>query len=100
MMIVFLKINSQKNAHEVTLRAVLEIMFMCSCTHMLRWQRLKMPQASRVLQYVYSKQNRMSAPSIHTENIHTMQDSFLNCIFTAKYSQTLVHFDLCVLSYF
>ncbi len=77
MMIVFLKINSQKNAHEVTLRAVLEIMFMCSCIRMLRRQRLKMPQASRVLQYVYSKQNRMSASSIHTETYSTYYAGFI-----------------------
>ncbi len=51
------------DAHEMTLRAVLEIMFMCYCAHILRRQSLR---ASRVLQYVCSKQNRASVPFIHT----------------------------------
>ncbi len=64
--------NKPYNAHDVTLRAVLEIM-LCSCT--LRTQRL-----SRTIQYVCSKQKHMSAPFIHTQN---MQDSYLNGICVA-----------------
>lgn len=39
-------------AAEVTLRAALEMKFLCSCCHIVRWQILKTPRASHMLQYV------------------------------------------------
>ncbi len=71
--------NKLYNAHDVTLRAVLEIM-LCSCTHILRQQRLRTQRLSRTIQYVCSKQKHVSAPFIHTQN---MQDSYLNGICAA-----------------
>ncbi len=38
------------NGHEVTLRAVLEMKFVCSCTHIVKEQRLRTPQASCVFE--------------------------------------------------
>ncbi len=55
MMIDFCKRNGKMLMNG--LRAVLEIMFMCSCTRILRRQRQKTLQASRVLHYVCSKWN-------------------------------------------
>ncbi len=37
----------RSNAHEVTLRAVLGMMFMYLCPHLVRRQTLKSPRASR-----------------------------------------------------
>ncbi len=42
----------RSNAHEVTLRAVLGMLFMYLCPHLVRRQTLKSLRASRALQYV------------------------------------------------
>ncbi len=41
----------RSDADEVTLRAVLEVLFMCVCPHLVRRQMLKSPEASRALLY-------------------------------------------------
>ncbi len=42
----------QSNAHEVTLRAVLGMLFMYLCPHLVRRQMLKTPRENNTLQYV------------------------------------------------
>ncbi len=42
----------RSNAHEVTLRAVLGMLFMYLCPHLVRRQMLKTPRALDALQYV------------------------------------------------
>ncbi len=58
----------QSNAHEVTLRAVLGMLFMYLCPHLVRRQTLKTPQASRL--YVCSKWNRTSVSFINRDAEH------------------------------
>ncbi len=45
-------ILKRSNAHEVTLRAVLGMLFMYLCPHLVRRQMLKTPRASDAFQYV------------------------------------------------
>ncbi len=54
-------------------------LFMYSFTRIVRRQRLKTPQASRTLQFVCSKQNRASAPFIHTDT-QNMQGPMFVCL--------------------
>ncbi len=42
----------RSNAHEVTLRAVMGMLFMYLCPHLVRSKTLKSLRASRALQYV------------------------------------------------
>ncbi len=42
----------RSNAHQVTLRAVLGMLLMYLCPHLVRRQTLKTPRAARALEYV------------------------------------------------
>ncbi len=67
----------RSNAHEVTLRAVLEMLFMCLCPHLERRQTLRSLRASRACGVcvcvwcvcVCGNRNRASLSFIHAEKI-------------------------------
>ncbi len=66
------------NAREVTLRAVLGMLFMYLCPHLVRRQTLKPPRASRasVCMCAVNETARLSHSLTETQN---MQDSYLKC---------------------
>ncbi len=63
------------NAHEVTLRAVLGMLFMYLCPHLVRRQTLKSPRASHAYMCVCSKLNRMSVSFINRDAEHAGLDT-------------------------
>ncbi len=85
-----MKINNNKssdkkrslNAHEVTLRAVLGMLFMYLCPHLVRRQMLKTPREShaRVCMCAVNETARLCHSLTEMQN---MQDSYLNSVFAA-----------------
>ncbi len=78
----------RSNAHEVTLRAVLGMLFMYLCPHLVRRQMQKTPRASRasVCMCAVNETARLCHSLTEMQN---MQDSYLKCTV-----------DLSVLTYF
>ncbi len=77
----------RSNAHEVTLRAGLGMLFTYLCPHLVRRQMLKTLRASRTSVCVcvcvcVSDQNRASVPFTYTDT-QNMQNSYLNSLFAA-----------------
>ncbi len=70
------------NAHEVTLRAVLGMLFMYLCPHLVRRQMLKTPRASRASVCVCAVNETARLCYLLTE-MQNMQDSYLNSVFAA-----------------
>ncbi len=68
------------NAHVVTLWAVLGMLFMYLCPHLVRRQMLKTPRASRASVCMCAV-NETARHSL-TE-MQNMQDSYLNSVFAA-----------------
>ncbi len=70
------------NAREVTLRAVLGMLFMYLCPHLVRRQMLKTPRASRasVCMCAVNETARLCHSLTKMQN---MQDSYLNSVFPA-----------------
>ncbi len=64
----------RSNAHEVTLRAVIGMLFMYLCPHLVRRQMLKLHER-RVLQCMCSKRNRASLPFIYTKTRRSESDA-------------------------
>ncbi len=76
----------RSNAHEVTLRAVLGMLFMYLCPHLVRRQMLKTPRASHafVCMYVCICAVNETARLCHSlTELQNMQDSYLNSVFAA-----------------
>ncbi len=71
----------RSNAHEVTLRAVLGMLFMYLCPHLVRRQMLKTPRAARAVCMCAVNETARLCHSL-TE-MQNMQDSYLNCVFAA-----------------
>ncbi len=63
----------RSNAHEVTLRAVLGMLFMYLCPHLVRRQMLKTPRAV----------NETAGLCHSLTEMQNMQDSYLNSVFAA-----------------
>ncbi len=72
----------RSNAHEVTLRAVLGMLFMYLCPHLVRRQMLKTPRASRASVCMCAVNETARLCHSLTE-IQNMQDSYLNSVFAA-----------------
>ncbi len=72
----------RSNAHEVTLRAVLGMLFMYLCPHLVRRHMLKTPRAARasVCMCAGNKTARLCHSLTEMQN---MQDSYLNSVFAA-----------------
>ncbi len=72
----------RSNAHEVTLRAVLGMLFMYLCTHLVRRQMLKTQRASSssVCMCAVNETARLCHSLTEMQN---MQDSYLNSVFAA-----------------
>ncbi len=72
----------RSNAHEVTVRAVLGMLFMYLCPHLVRRQMLKTPRASRarVCMCAVNETARLCHSLTEMQN---MQDSYLNSVFAA-----------------
>ncbi len=68
----------RSNAHEVTLRAVLGMLFMYLCPHLVRRQMLKTPRASHARVCMCAINERHSLTEMQN-----MQDSYLNSVFAA-----------------
>ncbi len=70
------------NAHEVTLGAVLGMLFVYLCPHLVRRQMLKTPRASRasVCMCAVNETARLCHSLTKMQN---MQDSYLNSVFAA-----------------
>ncbi len=68
----------RSNAHEVTLGAVLGMLFMYLCPHLVRRQTLKTPRASRasVCMCAVNETARLCHSLTEMQN---MQDSYLKC---------------------
>ncbi len=66
----------RSNAHEVTLRAVLGMLFMYLCPHLVRRQMLKSLRASRALMCAVNETARLCHSLTEMQN---MQDSYLKC---------------------
>ncbi len=71
----------RSNAHEVTLRAVLGMLFMYLCPHLVRRQMLKTLRASHALVgYVCMCAVYETARLCHSlTEMQNMQDSYLKC---------------------
>ncbi len=69
----------RSNAHQVTLRAVLGMLFMYLCPHLVRRQTLKSLRASRALQYVCSAVNETARLCHSLTEMQNKQDSYLKC---------------------
>ncbi len=74
----------RSNAHEVTLRAVLGMLFMYLCPHLVRQRMLKSLRASRasVCMCAVNETARLCHSLTEMQN---MQDSYLNSVFAAYY---------------
>ncbi len=70
----------RSNAHEVTLRAVLGMLFMYLCPHLVRRQTLKSPRAARARVCMCAETARLCHSLTEMQN---MQDSYLNSVFAA-----------------
>ncbi len=72
----------RSNAHQVTLRAVLGMLFMYLCPHLVRLQMLKTPRAARasVCMCAVNETARLCYSLTEMQN---MQDSYLNSVFAA-----------------
>ncbi len=66
----------RSNAHEVTLRAVLGMLFMYLCAHLVRREMLKTPRASRASVCMCAETARLCHSLTEMQN---MQDSYLKC---------------------
>ncbi len=68
----------RSNAHQVTLRAVLGMLFMYLCPHLVRRQTLKSPRAShvRVCMCAVNETARLCHSLTEMQNV---QDSYLKC---------------------
>ncbi len=76
----------RSNAHQVTLRAVLGMLFMYLCPHLVRRQMLKTPRESHALvcMYVCMCAVNETAHLCHSlTEMQNMQDSYLNSVFAA-----------------
>ncbi len=73
----------RSNAHEVTLRAVLGMLFMYLCPHLVRRQMLKTPRASHVLKVCMCAINETARLYHSLTEMQNMQDSYLNSVFEA-----------------
>ncbi len=71
----------RSNAHEVTVRAVLGMLFMYLCPHLVRRQTLKSLRAS-VCMCAVNETARLCHSLTEMQN---MQDSYLNSVFAAYY---------------
>ncbi len=72
----------RSNAHEVTLRTVLGMLFMYLCPHLVRRQTLKSPRASHASvcnSYVCSNETARLCHSLTLTEMQNMQDSYLKC---------------------
>ncbi len=69
----------RSNAHEVTLRAVLGMLFMYLCPHLVRRQMLKTPRASHALQACMCAVNETARLCHSLTEMQNMQDSYLKC---------------------
>ncbi len=72
----------RSNAHEVTLRAVLGMLFMYLCPHLVRRQMLKTPRASRASVCMCAV-NKTALLCHSLTEMQNMQDSYLNSVFAA-----------------
>ncbi len=72
----------RSNAHEVTLRVVLRMLFMYLCPHLVRRQMLKTLRASRASVCVCAVNETARLCHSLTE-MQNMQDSYLNSVFAA-----------------
>ncbi len=72
----------RSNAHQVTLRAVLGMLFMYLCPHLVRRQMLKTPREShdQVCMCAVTETARLCHSLTEMQN---MQDSYLNSDFAA-----------------
>ncbi len=72
----------RSNAHEVTLRAVLMMLFMYLCPHLVRRQMLKTASITRssVCMCAVNETARLCHSLTEMQN---MQDSYLNSVFAA-----------------
>ncbi len=73
----------RSNAHEVTLRAVLGMLFMYLCPHLVRRQMLKVTASITALQYVVCAVNETARLCHSLTEMQNMQDSYLNSVFAA-----------------
>ncbi len=71
----------RSNAHEVTLRAVLGMLFMYLCPHLVRRQMLKTRRASHAR--VMCAVNETARLCHSLTEMQNMQDSYLNSVFAA-----------------
>ncbi len=71
------------NAHEVTLRAVLGMLFMYLCPHLVRRQMLKTPRESHALHVCVCAVNETARLCHSLTEMQNMQDSYLNSVFAA-----------------
>ncbi len=69
----------RSNAHEVTLRAVLGMLFMYLCPHLVRRQTLKTPRASHALHVCVCAVNETARLCHSLTEMQNMQDSYLKC---------------------
>ncbi len=72
----------RSNAHQVTLRAVLGMLFMYLCPNLVRRQMLKIPRASRASVCVCAVNETARLCHSLTE-MQNMQASYLNSVFAA-----------------
>ncbi len=73
----------RSNAREVTLRAVLGMLFMYLCPHLVRRQMLKTPRASHALHVCVCAVNETARLCHSLTEMQNMQDSHLNSVFAA-----------------
>ncbi len=72
----------RSNAHQVTLRAVLGMLFMYLCPHLVRRQMLKTPRAARASVCMCAV-NETACLCHSLTKMQNMQDSYLNSVFAA-----------------
>ncbi len=72
----------RSNVNEVTLRAVVGMLFMYLCPHLVRRQMLKTPRALRASVCMCAVNETASLCHSLTE-MQNMQDSYLNSVFAA-----------------
>ncbi len=71
------------NAHEVTLRAVLGMLFMYLCPHLVRRQMLKVTASSHGASVCMCAVNETARLCHSLTEMQNMQDSYLNSVFVA-----------------
>ncbi len=72
----------RSNAHEVTLRAVLGMLSMYLCPHLMRRQMLKTPRAGSASVCMCAV-NETARLCHSLKEMQNMQDSYLNSVFAA-----------------